>query len=263
MNADSSAAQAAAKKKHPSGSSKIYHQHSTIIKAFAEATDSLAVDEMSDDSVAERSLESAQSLPQTEHKTPSIAIPRHHKDLRQDSFFSTTSARSMVPLGIGETVIEESRLEPPSPRFVKARPTSHLPWSPPQDIPNLPPVANFALTARAPPQQPKSKSKRASWICSVCRVQARSIDLERTIQCCNRNVSRNVWLRTFRLHVNEQMLTREQCGHWFHLRCVGLKDLPQGRYGWSCKECDPDDTTNGLFSINDNVEWQGDDEDGL
>ncbi|KAK0267343.1 hypothetical protein LTR35_016407 [Friedmanniomyces endolithicus] len=237
MNADSSAAQAAAKKKHPSGSSKIYHQHSTIIKAFAEAADSLAVDEMSDDSVAERSLESAQSLPQTEHKTPSIAIPRHHKDLRQDSFFSTTSARSMVPLGIGETVIEESRLEPPSPRFVKARPTSHLPWSPPQDTPNLPPVANFALAPRVPSQRPAKKSKGASWICSVCRVQARSIDLERTIQCCNRN-----------------------CGLWFHLRCVDLKDLPQGRYGWSCKECDADDANNGLFSINDNLEWQGDDD---
>ncbi|KAK1052125.1 Lysine Methyltransferase 2D [Friedmanniomyces endolithicus] len=169
---------------------------------------------------------------------PSTGIPRLRKDLRQDSFFSTTSTGSMKLVGTVKTVIEEDLLEPSSPRFVKATPTSHLPWSPPQDIPNLPPVANFALTPRILPQRPANKSKVASWICSVCRVQARTIDLERSLQCCNRN-----------------------CGHWFHLRCVGLKDLPQGRYGWSCKECDPDDTNNGLFSINDNVEWQGDDED--
>ncbi len=263
MDADSSAAKAAAKKERPPDPTDLYHQHFATVKGLAEATDSSAVDEMSDDSLAGRSLESTAPLPRSDHDIPTTGIPRHHKNLRQDSFFSTTSAGSLKSVGTVKTVVEEDLLEPSSPRFVKATPTSHLPWSPPQDIPNLPPVANFALTARAPPQQPKSKSKRASWICSVCRVQARSIDLERSIQCCNRNVSRNVWLRTFRLHVNEQMLTREQCGHWFHLRCVGLKDLPQGRYGWSCKECDPDDTNNGLFSINDNVEWQGDDKDEL
>ncbi|KAK1058187.1 hypothetical protein LTR12_015906 [Friedmanniomyces endolithicus] len=239
MDADSSAAEAAAKTERHSDPNRLYHHHLATQKGLAEATDSSAVDEMSDDSLAGRSHESAEPLQQTEHDAPSTGLPRHHKDQRQDSFFSTTSARSIVPVDTLRTV-KEDLLEPSSPRFVKATPTSHLPWSPPQDIPNLPPVANFALTARAPPRQPKSKSKRASWICSVCRVQARSIDLERSIQCCNRN-----------------------CGHWFHLRCVSLKDLPQGRYGWSCKECDPDDTNNGLFSINDNVEWQGDDEDGL
>ncbi|KAK1817327.1 hypothetical protein LTR12_008309 [Friedmanniomyces endolithicus] len=232
MDADSSAAKAAAKKERPSDPTDLYHQHFATVKGLAEATDSSAVDEMSDDSLAGRSLESTAPLPRSDHDIPTAGIPRHHKNLRQDSFFSTTSAGSFKSVGTLKTVVEEDLLEPSSPRFVKATPTSHLPWSPPQGIPNLPPVgtSHYRLGYHHSGQRRRRRERRG------CAVSVES-----------------------RLGP----LTSSDRYNAAIGMCVGLKDLPQGRYGWSCKECDPDDTTNGLFSINDNVEWQGDDEDGL
>ncbi|KAK3114711.1 hypothetical protein LTR53_006722 [Teratosphaeriaceae sp. CCFEE 6253] len=131
---------------------------------------------------------------------------------------------------------------PAGPRFVKAVPSPHLPWQPPRQTQGLPPIYNFALSASArtatPLQSPKRRLKKAmegDAICEGCGVRTRTVDLEKMIQCCNRD-----------------------CGVWYHLECANLRCMPQGRYGWSCENCDPDDQNNGLFSINDNVNWHGD-----
>ncbi|KAK3075484.1 hypothetical protein LTR53_001192 [Teratosphaeriaceae sp. CCFEE 6253] len=154
----------------------------------------------------------------------SAALPRElpNRDQRTDQPDTISPAALRLPAG---------------PRFVKATPASHLPWQPPRQTQGLPPISNFALGIASAPRDPKAskESTKGTSICEGCGVRTRTVDLEKMIQCCNRD-----------------------CGVWYHLECANLRCMPQGRYGWSCESCDPDDQNNGLFSINDNVNWHGD-----
>ncbi|KAK5722270.1 hypothetical protein LTR17_014276 [Elasticomyces elasticus] len=122
--------------------------------------------------------------------------------------------------------------------FVKATPTSHLPWIPPQASRHLPPVGNFALPTAGPQRRPlkRRRAKKGEMSCGVCKMPASLMGLEECIQC-----------------------SHLRCLKWFHLVCVGHDRLPQGRYGWTCERCDPGDENNGLHSMS-GVRWLGSDD---
>ncbi|EMC98405.1 hypothetical protein BAUCODRAFT_23182 [Baudoinia panamericana UAMH 10762] len=112
-------------------------------------------------------------------------------------------------------------------------------WTPPAAASGrrLPPISNFALLMQTVPKS--SKAVNEKMIYCICKTKSSTINLAKCIQCCNIN-----------------------CGKWFHLKCVDLPEFPQGRYGWSCEECDPDDKHNGLFVEGGRVDYHGEDYDG-
>ncbi|KAK5744516.1 hypothetical protein LTR17_001910 [Elasticomyces elasticus] len=207
----------------------LYHHHLAASKTAAANT--AAEEHMSDQSLdwqdsqgssSEASQRIDATTSATEPSSAHISRPKH-------SIISPITTNDVRP---------SASTEPSESLFVKATPTSHLPWIPPQPSRHLPPVGNFALPTPGPPRRPlkRRRAKKGEMSCGVCKMPASLMGVEECIQC-----------------------SHLRCLKWFHLVCVGHDRLPEGRYGWTCEECDPGDENNGLHSMS-GVRWFGSDD---
>ncbi|KAK4950358.1 hypothetical protein LTR10_011339 [Elasticomyces elasticus] len=211
----------------------LYHHH---LAASKIAADSIAADEhMSDHSLDwQDSHGSSSEALQHINNTTSVTEPSSvHTNQPKRSIVSPVTTNNTA-----EPMCPPATAEPSDSLFVKATPTSHLPWISPRPSRHLPPVGNFALPTPGPPRRPlkRRRAKKGEVSCGLCKMPASLMGMEECIQC-----------------------SHLRCLKWFHLVCVGHDRLPQGRYGWTCEECDPEDQNNGLHSMS-GVRWLGSDD---